>query len=118
VYHLVGAAHTIGMTDAVYKIRDKYESFVDINTGLPVKSIRNIREGRYKYYNEVLFDHGPDSTRIVSKKSGEKFVSANIYDIVSVFYIGRKKYFNDALVKGQVIEFKTYFADKEFPFSM
>lgn len=115
VQHLIGAAHTVGVADALYKIRDKYESFVDIKTDLPVKSIRNIREGRYRYYNEVLFEHGPDSTKIKSQKSGEKYVAANIYDIVSVFYIGRKKYFNDSMVKGQVIEFMTYFGDKEYP---
>jgi hypothetical protein len=115
VHHMVGTAYTVGMTDAVYKIRDTYESFVDLKTDLPIKSIRNIREGRYRYYNEVLFNHGPDSTKIKSMKSGEKYVAKNILDIVSVFYLGRKIYFNDSLVKGQVIEFMTYFSDKEYP---
>ena len=115
VHHMTGTAYTVGMADAIYKIRDKYESFVDVKTDLPVKSIRNIREGRYRYYNEVLFNHGPDSTKIICMKTGEKYVSKNILDIVSVFYLGRKKYFNDSLVKGQVIEFMTYFGHKEYP---
>jgi len=115
VHHMIGSAYSVGMTDAVYKIRDTYESFLDLKTDLPIKSIRNIREGRYRYYNEVLFNHGPDSTKIKSLKSGEKYVAKNILDIVAVFYLGRKKYFNDSLVKGQVIEFMTYFSDKEYP---
>ncbi len=115
VQHIVGSAHTVGLADAVYKIRDKYESFVDVKTDLPIKSIRNIKEGRYRYYNEVLFEHGPDSTRLVSQRSGNKTVAPNIYDIVSAFYIARKKHFNDSLAKGQVIEIVTYFSDKEYP---
>jgi len=115
VQHMVGSAHTVGLADAVYKIRDKYESFVDVKTDLPVKSIRNIREGRYRYYNEVLFEHGPDSTKIISQRSGEKYVAPNIYDIVSAFYIARKNHFNDSMVKGQIIEFMTYFGDKQYP---
>lgn len=115
VQHMVGSAHTVGVADAVYKIRDQYESFVDIKTDLPVKSIRNIREGRYRYYNEVLYEHGPDSTRIISQRSGEKYVVPNIYDIVTAFYIARKKFFNESMVKGAVIEFTTYFSDKVYP---
>lgn len=115
VQHMSGLAYTVGLADAIYKIRDKYESFVDVETDYPIKSIRNIREGRYRYYNEVLYHHGPDSTRIVSQKSGEKYVAPNIYDIVTAFYIGRKKYFNDNLVKGQTVEIMTYFSDEEFP---
>jgi len=115
VQHMSGLAYTVGLADAIYKIRDKYESFVDTKTDLPIKSIRNIREGRYRYYNEVLYQHGPDSTKIISQKSGEKYVAPNIYDIVTAFYIGRKKYFNDNLVKGQVVEIMTYFSDEEFP---
>lgn len=115
VQHMVGSAYTVGLTDAVYKIRDKYESFVDLKSDLPIKSIRSIREGRYRYYNEVLYEHRSDSTLINSKKSGQKYVSPNIYDIVSAFYIARKKYFNDSLTEGQIVELATYFSDKEYP---
>jgi hypothetical protein len=115
VYHLTGSAHTVGLADRIYKIRDVYESFVDPATNFPVKSIRNISEGRYRYYNEVLFNHGKDSTMIISQKSGQKYVPADIYDIVSAFYIARKKHFNDNMVVGQVIEIQTYFSDEVYP---
>ena len=113
--HLTAAGHTTGLVDAIYKVRDQYESFVNPETVKPIKSIRDIREGRYRYYNEVLYYHGVDSTFIKSQKSGEKYVPADIYDIVSAFYVGRKKYFNDSMVEGQVIEIKTYFSDEVFP---
>jgi len=114
LYHITATGYTTGVVDAVYKIRDVYESFINPETVYPVKSIRNIKEGKYRWYNEVLFKHGPDSTHVTSQRSGEKYVHADIYDIVSAFYIGRKKYFNDSMVVGQVIEIQTYFADEVF----
>ena len=115
LYHLMVTGHTTGLVDAIYKVRDKYESFVNPETIRPIKSIRDIREGRYRYYNEVLFFHGTDSTLLNSQKSGEKYVTADIYDILSAFYVGRQKYFNESMVKGQVIEISTYFGDEVFP---
>ena len=41
------------MADAIFKIIDIYESYMDPETELPVKSIRNISEGRYRKYNVV-----------------------------------------------------------------
>ena len=118
VFHITAMGYTTGVVDAVYKVRDVYESFVDTRTIQPVKSIRNIREGRYRYYNEVLFKHGRDSTYVNCQKSGEKYVIADIYDIVSAFYIGRKKYFNDSMVEGQVIVIQTYFGNEVFPLTI
>lgn len=114
IYHITASGYTTGVVDAVYKVKDTYESFVNPVTIHPVKSIRNIKEGKYRYYNEVLFTHGPDSTLVKSQKSGEKYVPADMYDIVSAFYIGRKKYFNDSMVEGQIIDILTYFGDDVF----
>ena len=55
--HSVFIAKTTGLADALFKVRDSYESYFDAKSELPVKSIRNIQEGRYKKYNLVLFDH-------------------------------------------------------------
>ncbi|HEX7494038.1 MAG TPA: DUF3108 domain-containing protein, partial [Bacteroidales bacterium] len=57
VLHSKLSARTTGMAETLFKVLDIYESYMDPVTGLPVKSIRNIREGHYKRYNVVLFDH-------------------------------------------------------------
>ncbi len=44
------------MADALFKVKDIYESYIEPETELPVFSIRNIQEGRYRKYNEVFFD--------------------------------------------------------------
>jgi len=116
--YLVMQGKSSGVLDALFKIRDKYSSFIDIKTDQPVKSIRDIREGRYKYYNEVLYDYeseNNDSITILSKRSGEVRVPKDIQDVVSAFYFARKFYFNDSMRKGESISFETYFGDEIFP---
>ncbi len=111
-------AKATGIVDALYKIRDRYISFIDKETDQPVKSIRDINEGSYKYYNEVTYDYNSlleDSITIDSKKSGEVKVPSNIQDILSAFYFARKYDFNDDLKKGDVLFYTTYFSDELFP---
>ncbi len=115
VHHVVATGVTVGLADALYRIRDRYESFIDPRTDLPVKSVRSIREGRYSYYNEVVFEHGMDSARVFSQRSGNHWVPANIQDILSAFYFARKYKFHDQLSNGEVVEIMTYFSDELFP---
>ncbi|MCT4644459.1 MAG: DUF3108 domain-containing protein [Carboxylicivirga sp.] len=113
VHHVVGRGVTVGLADVLYKIRDRYESFIDVETNEPVKAIRSIREGRYRYYNEVEYNR--DSSQVMSKKSGVHTVQEGILDILSAFYFARNHKFNEELVEGEVIEFMTYFSDENFP---
>src|ERR1700737_3767415 len=41
VYHLIGEGKTYSFYDKFYKVRDRYESFVDTSTLEPYKFIRN-----------------------------------------------------------------------------
>ncbi|TRX65840.1 DUF3108 domain-containing protein [Carboxylicivirga sp. M1479] len=112
-HHVVGRGVTVGIADVLYKIRDRYESFMDVNTNEPVKAVRSIREGRYRYYNEVEYNR--DSSQVISKKSGIHNVQEGILDILSAFYFSRNHKFNDDLEKDEVIEYMTYFSDENFP---
>ncbi len=97
VWHSVMLMKTTGITDAIFKVRDIYESYIDPNTELPVKSIRNIHEGRYRKYNEVLFDHKSrsDSAIINSDLTGIHIVPQGIHDILSCFYWFRNRILPD-----------------------
>ncbi|HPT22455.1 MAG TPA: DUF3108 domain-containing protein, partial [Bacteroidales bacterium] len=57
VWHSKLTGKTTGVVDALFRVVDIYESYIDPTTELPVMSIRNIHEGRYKKYNVVWFDH-------------------------------------------------------------
>lgn len=112
VWHAVLAAHSIGITDKVYKIKDRYESYFDPYKDLPVKAIRDIHEGNYTWYNESVFDHEHDT--VYSQRSGAVKVPDNSQDIVSAFYKLRV-ILNEEAEIGTVIKIESYFADEIFP---
>ncbi len=113
-YHIKSAARTIGLANIIYRIMDVYECYLDTLTGLPLKAIRNIREGNYRNYNEVTFDHSTrqDSCIIHSQRSGTKAVDKDILDILSGFYELRKNYITPDLKVGDLIIIRTYFTDE------
>ena len=119
VWHSKLSAKTKGIVDAVYKVMDVYESFIDPKTELPVKSIRNIHEGRYRNYNEVLFDHTTraDSSILTSDLSGVHVTPPRIHDILSCFYYFRNHILpvDSDLKKGEIITIMTWFTDELYP---
>ena len=122
VLHSVLTGKTTGMADAVFKVKDIYESYFEQSTGLPVFSIRNIREGRYTKYNEVIFDHysRPDSAVLTSDLTGVHVTEKGIHDILSCFYFMRDNHLpnHEKLKKGDIITINTWFADEFYPVIM
>lgn len=119
VWHSKLSAKTTGLADAIYKVVDIYESFIDPKTELPVKSIRNIHEGRYRNYNEVLFDHTTraDSSILTSDLTGVHIAPPRIHDILSCFYYFRNHILpvDSNLKKGEIITILTWFTDELYP---
>jgi len=116
VWRSVMIGRTTGLADAVFRVHDVYESYIDPPTELPVLSIRNISEGRYKRYNEVIFDHKsrPDSAILTSDLTGVHITQHGIHDIISCFYFFRNHYlpYHDTLKKGDMITITTWFTDE------
>jgi hypothetical protein len=109
-YHMRG--RTTGLVDKIYEVNDVYESWVDPETYLPVRSVRNVKEQKYRFYDEVLYDHVNDS--LFSLNAGHKKVPPNVNDLISVFfYIRQNKYFED-LLNGESIKIPVYHGDELF----
>jgi hypothetical protein len=119
VLHSEFLAYTTGLADAIFKVRDIYESFIDPQTQLPIKSIRNVSEGRYHRYNVVIFDHKTrkDSAILTSDLTGKHVTEQNIHDILSCFYFFRKSIMakKTVLKKGEMITIMTWFTDEYYP---
>lgn len=113
LYHVKAVAITTGMAAKIARIYDIYESYIDIRTGYPVKSIRNIRENNYSRYNEVLFFR--EQNYVMSLKSGKHSVPYNTLDILSAFYYARRYLFDKKISKGETIDITTYHEDELFP---
>jgi len=112
VQHLILSGRTTGVTNSLFGVKNTYESYVDKETLLPIKAIRDIKEGNYKRYNELVFDR--ENNKVYSKRSGEHDVVEGVHDILSAFYYARVKLFNSDLVKGQNLKIDTYFSDEPF----
>lgn len=107
-YHLIG--RTTGLANKLYGVNDEYITVVDAKTGLPLKSIRNIEEGKYRWYNETFYFQDQDS--IYSQKSGGRSVPDTLVDIVSVFFYFIDHYLMDDVEKGEKVTLPTFHADK------
>ncbi len=122
VYHAKFSAWTTGLADVVFKVLDIYEVYIDPQTELPIRSIRNVREGRYKRYNIVNFDHNsrPDSSILQSNLTGQHITAMGIHDVISCFYYFRNHNLpnGDMMKKGDMIEFTTWFADELYPIKL
>lgn len=116
VYHAVAEGRTTGITDKIFNVKDIYESFFDMNTLLPYKTIRNITEGNYKRYQEAFFDHDSGTAYSARLDSVIK-TPEGILDMVSVLYYIRALDYQN-IKSGDVIKTMTLFDDELFPFDI
>jgi hypothetical protein len=119
VWHSVFIGKTTGMADAIFRVKDIYESYIEPESELPVFSIRNIQEGKYTKYNEVIFDHytRTDSAILTSDLTGIHITEKGIHDILSCFYYLRNHHLPGYadLKRGDMITITTWFADELYP---
>ncbi|MBN2596239.1 DUF3108 domain-containing protein [Labilibaculum sp.] len=112
LYHATLTGKTVGLFNSLYKVKDTYESFINPATLLPERAIRDIREGNYKRYTEIVFDR--EKNEVNSSRSGIHKVPEGIHDILSAFYFARANYFNSNLKIGEVVKIQTHFSDELF----
>lgn len=87
VYHVVGNGYSKGTFDWFYKVRDRYETFIDKDAMLPWMFVRRCDEGGYIINQDYTFNH---YTNKVDVGSGEKVdVPAGTQDMISAFYSAR-----------------------------
>ena len=116
-YHLSAYGSTYKSYEWFYKVRDKYDTYVDKKTLLPVISIRDVQEGKYRLYDKVTFDQGRAkaySMRGKSKETAEMSeynIDNCMHDILSIIYYTRNIEFGD-YQSGAKIPVKI-FMDKE-----
>jgi hypothetical protein len=103
VYHVVGTGSTYSFYDNFFRVRDRYESFIDTTTMQPLRFIRNIEEGSYRKHEEVTFNK---STNTAITNSGVFKIPACIQDVVSAIFYARN------------IDFSKYKPGDKIPFSM
>ena len=115
VFHVSLLAKTIGFADKIYKVRDEYQSYFDLESLLPYKAIRDISEGRYKRYDHAFYYH--KNLKVINNKNKEFKIPADARDVASVFFYIRNLNFA-ALKYDEIIKINTFFDNELLPFDM
>lgn len=109
IVHIVGTGVTTGATDIVFKVRDRYETYLDKDALLPWHFVRRVEEGGYKFAQDYSFNHYQGKVDI---GHDQKFdVPADVQDMVSAFYTARNM--NLSAAKPGDIFSMVCFMDKE-----
>jgi hypothetical protein len=86
VFHLVAEGRTAGSFNIFYKVRNRYDSYVDKKTMAPYLYTENIREANYRRNDKARFYQ--DEKKVVSNNGTFKS-SGQIFDVVSAYYFAR-----------------------------
>ena len=121
VYHVIGKGWTTGAIKWFFKVRDRYESYIDKSTGSPHKFIRDIDEGGHTKDIEIEFDHVNRKAHVNDKKHNKKSIidtEPNIQDMVSTFYYLRNNIDTENLKSGDEIKVNMFFDKENYGFKL
>lgn len=82
-YHLVSVARTNGTFDMVYKVRDRHESYMDMEYLYTLRFEKHIREGKFRRDKEVDFDQ---VNHLAIYPDGPVGIPPNTQDFISALY--------------------------------
>jgi hypothetical protein len=85
-YHIIAEGKTAGTFDVFYKVRNRYESYVDHNTLMPYFYAENRHESSYRHTDKVTFNH--EKKTITAAKGNFPF-TGKVFDFVSAYYFAR-----------------------------
>lgn len=99
VYHMVGYGQSNSKYDWIFKVRDRYESYVDQNTMLPIKFIRDVHEGKYARNQTANFDR---ATKLAKTSYGNFHITSCTQDVISAVYNIRNVNFDHYKVNDKI----------------
>ncbi|MBW6460518.1 MAG: DUF3108 domain-containing protein [Bacteroidales bacterium] len=94
-YHITVHGYSVGLFNLFYKVRDRFESYLDRDGLMSLRFIRRTREGGYVRNDDVYFDHQKLEARSIR---AVKEITPYVQDMVSAFYYVRAWDFEDAKV--------------------
>lgn len=113
--HVVGTGRTLGSFNWVFKVRDRYESYIDSEGVFPWMFIRRVDEGGFKINQDYIFKQHENKVKTQDKK--EFKVTDGIQDMLSSFYYARTIDFASAKV-GQEYKMDMFIDNEIFPFKI
>lgn len=86
VYHIAALGRSGDYYDWIFKVRDRYETYVDTATMQPLKFIRQVSEGGYKKNEDVSFNRQTNTT---TTTEGIYQTPQCVQDVVSAVFNAR-----------------------------
>jgi hypothetical protein len=109
-YNIEFNVQTTSFFDALYKVRDHYESEMDMEGMFPVRFEQRIREGSYKKDFDARFDH---ARGVATTTGGTYKIEPYTQDILSAFYYMRTTDYS-GFRPGQKVYLKNFYKDSSY----
>lgn len=111
-YHIVGTGRSLGAFDWFFKVRDRYETYIDKQGIFPYRFIRDVNEGGYEIFQDYQFY---PSKRALRTHEKEEYITPEfIQDLLSGFYFARTLDMSKAKV-GDIFEITTFVDGEVYP---
>jgi len=107
VYNITFEVNSVPSFDWIYKVRDHYETYMDVKGLFPWRFEQHIREGGYKRDFSAFFDQRNGKAKT---SEGTYKIPKYVNDIVSAFYYARTLDFKH-MKKGDLIHLQNFYKD-------
>ncbi len=104
VHHIVGDGKTLKSYDWFYRVRDRYETYIDEGSLLPLRFVRNVDEGGFIIKTDVSFNQA--TGKAVCDNNACYNIPRCVQDVLSTIYYARN------------IDYNKFKAGDKIPFSM
>lgn len=111
LFKVVGIGRSIRAFDWFFKVRDRYESYIDTESIIPWFFIRRVNEGGFKIKQDYTLHQ---DLKYVDDGETKIKTPENIQDMLSAYYYARTLDFQSAEI-GDTFEFNTIVDEEIFP---
>jgi hypothetical protein len=109
-YHVTFEVNSVPSFDMFYKVRDRYETYIDVEGLFPWRFEQHIREGGYTRDFSAFFDQRKG---IAKTSEGEYEIPLYVNDIMSAFYYARTFDYTKMKVN-DLIHLQNFYKDKVY----
>lgn len=109
-YHVNFQVNTVPSFDWIFKVRDRYETFIDVQGLFPWRFEQHVREGGYSRDFSAFFDQRKGKAKTTE---GEYNIPKYVNDILSAFYYARTLDYSNMKINDK-IHLHNFYKDKVY----
>jgi len=111
-FHIIGTGKSLGGFDWFFKVRDRYETYIDKQGIFPYRFVREVSEGGYEIHQDYTFLPWKKAVKTDAQKTYK--TPAFIQDMLSSFYYTRTLDFSN-IGSGDTFMIETIIDGEIFP---